>query len=722
LLLGVFILLKNKKSAINLTFFLVCLVTFWWQFSWFILFNLKDPVWAGLIVRIGYAGIILIPVTFFHFFLNFLEINNKSDRYFLYLYYLISAAFEISLFTTNLFVSGYYHYSWGYYPKVSLLHPIYLLLLVIISFRIIYLLYLFLHSKGKVAAYKYPQAKYLLVALIFYTLSASDFLINYGIEFYPLGFIFILIFLGIIGYTIARYRLMDIRIVMRQAFVYVGLVAFTYASFYLIATLYFDFFGEIYSLQGFILGLFVAPIFVTILFGVNRGLLFIANRFFFYSLYNYQETISRMSRQLNNSIDLQKIIDLIVDTIKSTMFLERAGVLLVDQAQTPVFYRIAKVIGFNEKNGISLVQDNFLTQYLEKTQKPLVLDELDQLARDARLNKDKKSFEQLRTNMQKIEASLCLPLLLKNKLIGIIVLGGKISGDAYSKEDLGLLTNLSYQASIAIENARLYQEVKDFNKTLKQKVDEQTKDLRNQAEHLKKLLKMRSEFLDIASHQLKTPVSVILGTSSMFREGTMDQLPKEQQQKFMDNIFYKAKKLGTIINDILRASEMDTEDFQLAPENLKLISLEEVGQSVYKDLENGASEKNIKFELILPNKKLPQVMADHDFLEQAIFNLVDNAIKYTQKGSVALIFEALDDKIAIKVQDTGIGIPEADKVKLFGKFNRAANAVDMYTDGSGLGLFIVKKIISAHPGGQISFESKEGLGTSFTITLPIPKK
>jgi len=399
------------------------------------------------------------------------------------------------------------------------------------------------------------------------------------------------------------------------------------------------------------------------------------------------------------------------------MNLNRAGVLLVSRSQTPIFYKIAKVIGFNENNGISLVQDNFLTQYLEVSQKALVLDELKFLARDAKKDKDKKSFEQLNANMKKIEASLCLPLLSNKKLIGIIVLGSKISGDPYNKEDLDLLTTLSNQAGIAIENARLFQEVKDFNKTLKSKVDEQTKDLRAQAEHLKKLLEMRSEFLNIASHQLKTPISVILGTVSMFREGSMNKLTPAKRQKFLENIFAKTKKLNTIINDILRASEIDTENFKISPDGLKMIDLNLMCQTIFDDYLREAALKKIKLNLILPKGKPIEVVGEFDFLKQAISNLVDNAIKYTQKGIVKIDLSQENDQVLIKITDTGIGIPQVDQNRIFGKFSRAINAVDMYADGSGLGLFIVKRIIEAHPGGKISFSSKLGKGSEFVINL-----
>ncbi len=232
---------------------------------------------------------------------------------------------------------------------------------------------------------------------------------------------------------------------------------------------------------------------------------------------------------------------------------------------------------------------------------------------------------------------------------------------------------------------------------------------------------MRSEFLDIASHQLKTPVSVILGTASMFKEGNMAKLPQDQQDKFIDNIFKKAKKLGSIISDILRASEMDTEEFKLEPETLKPIQMEEVIKRVYEDTKEEAQEKNLSLEVVKPPQPTSPVLINADYLEQAIFNLVDNAIKYTGKGYVKIILSEEQGKIIIKIEDSGIGIPAADQKKMFDKFARAKNARNMYTDGSGLGLFIIKKIMAAHQGGQISFSSQENKGTTFTITLPVYK-
>ena len=213
------------------------------------------------------------------------------------------------------------------------------------------------------------------------------------------------------SYAIIRYRLMDIRIIVRNVAVYFGISLIAYGFFYFLIWFYDNFFGGSYSLIAYAVGLIIAPVFVAILLSVYRLLLFVANKYLFSSLSSYQETMAKLIKELNYSIDLQKITDLIVNTIKQTMQLNRAGVLLLDKSQSPDLYRIAKVIGFNEQNGISLVRDNFLTKYLEKTKLPLVSDELILLARDAKSKKEQESFERLYEHMEHIEASLCLPLI-----------------------------------------------------------------------------------------------------------------------------------------------------------------------------------------------------------------------------------------------------------------------------------------------------------------------
>jgi len=225
LLLGSAIYFKNKKSRINIAFVLLSFVTFWWQFSWFILFNTQDKFLASILVKVGYAGIIFIPVFFYHFFLEFLGKNKGADKYVLYFMYGISFLFELFLFSTNFFVQGYYEYFWGFYPKAGILHPIYLFFLTAVSLRSVFLLYMaYLEERGR-DILRLQQIKNLLIGFIIYFLASSDFLVNYGVEFYPFGVIFVLACLSIIAYSISRYRMFDIKVILTEVLVAIMAVA-----------------------------------------------------------------------------------------------------------------------------------------------------------------------------------------------------------------------------------------------------------------------------------------------------------------------------------------------------------------------------------------------------------------------------------------------------------------------------------------------------------------
>ncbi|HNS34130.1 MAG TPA: Type 1 glutamine amidotransferase-like domain-containing protein [bacterium] len=157
-----------------------------------------------------------------------------------------------------------------------------------------------------------------------------------------LGQVFTITMVGFASYAIIRYRLMDIRIVARKIYIYFGIATFTYGMFYLIAWIYQNKLGSIFSTTGYLVGLIIAPLFVIVFYSVERLLKITANKYLFVSLYNYQETINKLTDELNYYIDLDKIISLIVDTIKKTMQLDRAGVLLINQQVNPVHYQIAK--------------------------------------------------------------------------------------------------------------------------------------------------------------------------------------------------------------------------------------------------------------------------------------------------------------------------------------------------------------------------------------------
>lgn len=711
---GFLVFSKNKRNPINLVFSLFCFCIAFWSFGYFF-WQISDNYQTALFwCKFLMLGAIFIPVTYFHFVVLLTNLWSKNKFWVIlsYFYFLFFVLFINSdLFISRLEPLSYFEF----WPIAGSLYSIFLLSWFVLVIYSTYLLfYTYRHSQGSI---RYQILYVFFGMLIGFIGGSSNYFLWYHVNIPPLGNIFVSVYVVFMAYSILKYRLMDMRVIGRIFLIYAIDAVFVYAFYSVLIVVYPIIWGSLYSIYAVMAGIVVTPIFVVFIFWFHGFVTGLVDKYFFYSLYDYQKTISELTRKLNFYNDLDKILNLIVNTIKKTMGLNRAGVLLASSSGDLVKYKIAKVTGFDINNGISLVQDNFFTKYLKQIAKPLVREELPLLARDAKNTKDRNSLLELEKEMHHIEASLCLPLLKSGKLMGIIVLGAKESGDPYTNDDLNLLSTLSMQAAVALDNAQMYQEVKNFNKSLQKKVDEQTQELQKRADHLEKLLKMREEFLDIASHQLKTPVSVIRGTLSMFRDGSMDKLSKEEQHKFMDNIYHKTEKLNIIISDILRASEIESEDFKIDPNNSKKAQLEEILQSIHGDLKDVATDKKLKLELTLPKKKTAPILTSADFLDQAIFNLVDNAIKYTQTGFVKIDFAADGKDLTVKISDSGIGIPQADQKKLFDKFTRARNAVNMYTDGSGLGLFIAKKIIEAHSGGSLSFESKEGAGTTFTIKL-----
>lgn len=721
-ILGFIIFLRNKKLLTNILFSLICFATFWWQFSWFVLFNISNETIANYLVKIGYIGIIFIPIFFFHFFIVFLKDIKKFDKYLLYLSYASGFLFVISLFF-NYFINGYYEYFWGFYPKAGLIHPIYLIFLSILALRILFLLFYTLKKEREVNLVRYSQVKYMLWAMIFYILASSDFVVNYSIEFYPIGFIFILIFLGIVAYTITRYRLMDIRVIMGKTAVYL----FSYLIVVILGIFMMFLNSRIETqINMFIFGPIILIITISIFQPIFRFFEYLFSKYFYYTYYSYQRVLSDLGRNMVRLLDINKLSSLVVNTLINIIKLDKVVVILKNP-DTGI-YEIKKNIGFEQKNGISLVKDSFLTEYLEKTQQPLVYEELSLIAKDNENQKEK--IGKLKEEMKRIGASVCLPLITEDKIIGIIVMGNKLSKNPYSQQDIELLISLSSQASIALQNARLYQEIKEFSENLQQKVDEQTKEIKKSKEEierayniekkakedLEKLDEVKSQFALATQHHLRTPLTSMQGYIDLLLGGSFGRLPIKAQKclkKLQDSTQDEIKIVEELLN--ISQLQMGKEITYLEPN----VKIEEILKEIINNIKIEAKEKGIylKFK---KSKETPTIKADKYKLKVALSNIIDNAVKYTNKGGVEVTLEVRDNKVMLIVRDTGIGILKKDIGNLFDRiFERSEKAQEVFTTGRGIGLYISAKIIEAHEG-KVWAESKgQGRGSTFIAEFPI---
>lgn len=700
---------KSPKTTIYWVFVGLSLAFGTWSFGYWLWLSSTEYDQALFWSRILSLGSTLIPLFYLHWVTLLLGIAKKRWALLAFAY-LLTIPFLIFGFDT-LFVSGVAPVgTFLFWPQPGPLYHLYIIVAYIGFFG--YGSWLLWKHYQKRRGQMRLRIKYIFSGIVLAVIGGfTNFPAWYGIPLSPYGNVVTPFFFIACAYAMVQYRLRDIRRVITFAFVHVLLggavtVAVAILSWHFIVP----------NLQpilqiGFIAGL--------------SGIVYELLRHFLHKvtgavtsaeIKKREDAVRDVAQKLPHIIDYKEVIDLIIDTIKERMQLERTGVLLRDGSKLSSHYKIARVSGFDEGNGIGLVRDNFLTQYLARTHKPLVKEELDLLIHQVKTEKERQGITSLKKHMTQIEAALCLPLIGKEGLIGIIVLGPKISGEAFTHEDLDLLRILSDQAAIAIENAQLYKEVQDFNQTLQKKVDEQTNEIAEHADHLEKLLSMRSEFLDVASHQLRTPVSVITGILSMVRDGDLEALDEREKKKFIDSAYQKGLKLNNIINDILRASEMDTATFTLP--TVQDGQIEDIIKAVVEDKKLEAENKKLKLVYQLPETALPFLSLDQEFMTQALTNLVDNAIKYSGTGTITVGAKREDNHLLLYVKDKGIGIPEKDLPKLFRKFARAKNAKEMYTDGSGLGLFIVKQVVEAH-GGMVWVESVEDEGSTFYVKLPI---
>jgi len=234
--------------------------------------------------------------------------------------------------------------------------------------------------------------------------------------------------------------------------------------------------------------------------------------------------------------------------------------------------------------------------------------------------------------------------------------------------------------------------------------------------------RLKTEFVSIAAHQLRTPLSAIKWTLRMLLDGDLGEVTNEQKD-FLEKTYKSNERMIGLVNSLLNVTRIEEGRFLYRPIAIDLIKIVE---TAIESLQEKIKRKQVNFKFVKPTEKLPKLIADAEKLKLAIQNLIDNAVSYTLPGKkVEVIIKAVvrkkGDVIRVEIKDEGVGIPKNQQSRVFTKFFRGANVVRLETVGSGLGLFIAKNIIEAH-GGEISFKSKLAKGTTFSFTLPIKKE
>jgi signal transduction histidine kinase len=293
-----------------------------------------------------------------------------------------------------------------------------------------------------------------------------------------------------------------------------------------------------------------------------------------------------------------------------------------------------------------------------------------------------------------VRALLAVPLLREGHIVGALMVRRSKAG-TFEPPVVELMQSFASQSALAIENARLFQEI-----------EEKSRQLELASQH-------KSQFLANMSHELRTPLNAILGYTELMQDGLYGELPAKMKQ-VLDRVQANGTHLLGLINDVLDVSKIEAGQLVL---NMDEYSMKNIVQTVLSATESLATAKKLPLKAEVSND-LPLGRGDERRITQVLLNLVGNAIKFTDHGEVRITARAMHGMFSLSIADTGPGIPDAEQERVFTEFHQVDSSNTKKKGGTGLGLAIAKRIVELH-AGRISLQSQLGKGSTFYVELPI---
>jgi len=705
--MGISVYLR-KRSNEGFIFLLLTISTAIWQLGTAFVVMSNNTTSAIYWSKFCQIGVTFIPIFTLHFIAIFTKYYYKIEI--LIHYFIICCIVIPTIILTNYIVGGVHKYFWGFWLKGGILHPFFLIYFVSLMFASFWKLYK--NYKNEKSNLGRARIKFLFFAFCIAYIGAVDYLPDYGIEFYPFGYLTIILYLFIVAYAIVKYRLMDIRVAITRTGLFILIYTFVLGLPFVLAS------NIVWRNRIVVL---VGSMWWTVPLGLMAVLATLGP--FIYIFLNskaeerllkdqrrYQNILKEASLGMTRIRDLKRLLNLITHIVTKSVKISYIGIYLYHRDSDEFLLEVSR-----DKGRVpipKLTPDNHLITWINLKRQPLIYEEVKRQAQDS----SDPAYKQLEENMRALTASVILPSFLEDRFLGFIVLGEKMSGQIYTEEDLNVFQVLASQAALAIENAQFYNEAKEMQLQIAQ------------AEKMATIGTMA----DGLSHQINNrfyALSLIAGDSMDTLKLTNTSNCSPEVKEMLGQISHALERIqanvmqgSEVVKGMLKYSRTGSENFEA-------LNLDEIIEGTLEMVQFKVKLSEIDIVRDYP-KETPQIHGNLAQLEEVFFNFIDNAYdaiverRTTLKeegfrGRVTISAHPKDSKLEITIEDNGMGVKDDDNRKLFTPFFTTKSSAR--TKGTGLGLYVINKIITEAHKGKIVFESDYKVGTRFIVELPLAK-
>jgi signal transduction histidine kinase/DNA-binding response OmpR family regulator len=415
-------------------------------------------------------------------------------------------------------------------------------------------------------------------------------------------------------------------------------------------------------------------------------------------------TLYEVAQKISAQVDLAPTLQLIVDSARDLLEAD-VSLLALRQGETDEFVtRAASGTVPEAVASLHVRAGEGLIGRVAQSGQPIVVEDYPKELRNS-------PFREL-VEDAKLHSHVAVPLRARGAVTGVLLVTSA-AVSRFGEADRQLLSALADHASVAIENARLFEQVRRHAEELEERVETRTRELQEANRRLQEASRHKSEFLANMSHELRTPLNAIIGFTRLVMRRTREVLPEKQYEN-LEKILISSDHLLQLINGILDLSKIEAGRMEVRP---TAVDLHQLVGSCLRTVEPLVKSDRLQLVVDLPDE-LPVLLTDEEKLTQILINLLSNAIKFTEAGTVTISARCRGDTISIAVSDTGIGIAQEALELIFEEFRQIDSSSTRRYGGTGLGLSITRHFARLLQG-EVGVQSVVGAGSTFTVTIPI---